>query len=598
VTPAGRLRVARSDHDRRGEHEIDDPPAGTTSAVSEIKRDLVVSARALVASFRNPDLARAQLALVAFSICEWASFIALMVFAFGEGGAAAIGVISLVQLIPAAVIAPLGSVLGDRFPREKVFLFAEASMSAACVLAAVAALLDAPAIVIYAAACSVGWILTLVRPTHGALLPWIARDPTELTTAYTAAGLIESTCVLLGPLLATAFFALGSALGVPGPGLVYAALAVLLGAGALLLTGVRSQAPPPDPQSSSSAALSEIFAGFRYVGSDPRPRILVGTLGLWTFVLGFIDTLIVVLALDVLGIGQTGVGALNAALGIGGVIGAAAAVVAGSRERLFPAFRTSSFLYGIPVAAIGTLPPLAPVLLGIAGSGAVLYDVSGRTMLQRLIPDQKLTRSLGVLESVYMGSEGLGAFAAAALVTVIGPEWTFAIAGVIVPAVCFVLRRRLRAVDVGARVPSDDLALLGRTSLFGPLPAAALERLARNSVPVVAAPGTTIMREGDVGDRVYVIASGEAEVSAGGSHVATLGAGAYVGEIALLRDVPRTATVTATTDIRLLSLERDVFLRTMTGHEPSHTAAHSAAEDRLRELAVPEPPGTNASPEA
>jgi MFS family permease len=550
-----------------------------------------------VASFRNPDLARAQLALVAFSICEWASFIALMVFAFEQGGVAAIGIISLVQLIPAALIAPFGSVLGDRFPREKVFLLAEASMSAACVLAAVAALLDAPPILIYAAACTVGWVLTLVRPTHGALLPWLARDPTELTTAYTAAGLIESLCVLLGPLLATAFFALGTALGVGGPGLVYAALAVLLAIGALLLSGVRSQAPPPDPQGRTSAVWSEMSVGFRYVWSDPRPRALVGTLGLWTFVLGFIDTLIVVVALDVLGIGQTGVGALNAALGIGGVVGAAVAVVAGSRERLFPAFRAGSFLYGVPIAAIGAVPPLAPVLLGLAGSGAVLYDVSGRTMLQRLIPDHKLTRSLGVLESVYMGSEGLGAFAAAALVTLAGPRWTFAIAGVIVPAVCFVLRRRLRAVDVGARVPADDLALLRRTSLFEPLPAAAVERLARNSVPAVVDAGTTIIREGDAGDRVYVIASGKADVSAKWSHVATLGPGDHVGEIALLRDVPRTATVVATTKVRLLSLERDVFLRTMTGDEPAHAAAHSAAEDRLRELAVPEPPGTDAIPE-
>lgn len=550
-----------------------------------------------MASFRNPDLARAQLALVAFSICEWASFIALMVFAFEQGGVAAIGIISLVQLIPAALIAPFGSVLGDRFPREKVFLLAEASMSAACVLAAVAALLDAPPILIYAAACTVGWVLTLVRPTHGALLPWLARDPTELTTAYTAAGLIESLCVLLGPLLATAFFALGTALGVGGPGLVYAALAVLLAIGALLLSGVRSQAPPPDPQGRTSAVWSEMSVGFRYVWSDPRPRALVGTLGLWTFVLGFIDTLIVVVALDVLGIGQTGVGALNAALGIGGVVGAAVAVVAGSRERLFPAFRAGSFLYGVPIAAIGAVPPLAPVLLGLAGSGAVLYDVSGRTMLQRLIPDHKLTRSLGVLESVYMGSEGLGAFAAAALVTLAGPRWTFAIAGVIVPAVCFVLRRRLRAVDVGARVPADDLALLRRTSLFEPLPAAAVERLARNSVPAVVDAGTTIIREGDAGDRVYVIASGKADVSAKWSHVATLGPGDHVGEIALLRDVPRTATVVATTKVRLLSLERDVFLRTMTGDEPAHAAAHSAAEDRLRELAVPEPPGTDAIPE-
>src|SRR4029450_10403217 len=133
VRPAcGSLNGPSFDHARRGT-TIDDPPIEPTSALSEIRRDLVVSARALVASFRNPDLARAQLALVAFSICEWASFIALMVFAFEQAGAAAVGIISLVQLIPAAVIAPLGSVLGDRFPREKVFMLAEASMSAACV---------------------------------------------------------------------------------------------------------------------------------------------------------------------------------------------------------------------------------------------------------------------------------------------------------------------------------------------------------------------------------------------------------------------------------------------------------------------------------
>ena len=556
----------------------------------------MVSARALVASFRNPNLARAQLAFVAFSICEWASFIALMVFAFDEGGAAAVGVISLVQPIPAALIAPLGSVLGDRFRRERVFLFAEASMSVACALAATAVLLDAPSLFVYAAACSVGWFLTLVRPTHGALLPWLARDPTELTTAYTGAGLIESLSVLFGPLLATAFFALGGAFGVAGPGLVYAALAVLLGIGSVLIAGIRTQAPPAEPEAQRAPVFRELGVGFRYVWSDPRPRVLVGTLGLWTFVLGFIDVLIVVLALDVLGIGQTGVGALSAALGVGGVVGAAIAIVAGSRERLFPAFRAGSYLYGIPVSAIGAVPPLAPLLLGAAGAGAVLYDVSGRTMLQRLIPDQKLTRSLGVLESVYMGSEGLGAFAGAVLVTALGPEWTFAIAGAVVPLVCLVLRRGLRAVDVGARVPAEDLALLRRTSLFEPLPTAALERLARNSVPVVVSAGTTIIREGDAGDRVYVIASGDADVSASGNPVATLGPGAYVGEIALLRDVPRTATVTAATDVRLLSLERDVFLRTMTGHEPAHAAAHTAAEDRLRELAVPEP-GTDAPPE-
>ena len=106
-----------------------------------------------------------------------------------------------------------------------------------------------------------------------------------------------------------------------------------------------------------------------------------------------------------------------------------------------------------------------------------------------------------------------------------------------------------------------------------------------------------MIREGDVGDRVYVIADGHADVTTGGNHVATLGPGDHVGEIALLRDVPRTATVTASSQVRLLSLERDVFLRTMTGHEPAHAAAHSAAEDRLHELSTPGQEDTRSDPE-
>ena len=558
--------------------------ASGRSGLSDVRRDLVVAARAFVSSFKNPDLARAQLALLAFSICEWASFIALMVFAFAHGGTGAVGIISLVQLIPAAVIAPLGSVLGDRYRRERVYLLAEASMALACALAAAAALVQAPAIIVYATACSVGWILTLVRPIHGALLPWIARDPGELTTGYTAAGMIESVCVLLGPLVATAFFAIGASLDLSGPGLVYGGLAGLLGIGALLLAGIRTRASAPDPDEARPALTRELGAGFRYMWSDPRPRVLVTLLGIGTFVLGFIDILIVVLAIDVLEIGQTGVGALNAALGIGGIVGATTAVMAGTRERLFPLFRAGSVVYGIPLAAIGAVPPLAPLLLAASGVGYVQFDVTGRTMLQRLIPDQKLTRSLGVLESAYMGTEGLGAFVGALLVASIGPEWTIVIAGVLLPLTGFALRRRIRAVDVGARVPADDVELLRSTALFEPLPPSALERLARNSVPVQAGPGAVVIREGDVGDRVYVIAEGETEVTSSGRHVARLGPGGYVGEIALLRDVPRTATVTAVTDVRFLCLERDVFLRTMTGHEPARAAAHSAAETRLGEL--------------
>ena len=557
-------------------------PTGPRSGLHELRRDLSRSVRALAASFRNRDLRRALLALTAFSISEWASFIALMVFAFGEGGTRMVGVISLVQLIPAAVIAPLGSVLGDRFRRERVYLLAEIALSIACALAAVAALYGSPPVVVYAAGCSVGWILTLVRPVHGALLPWIVGEPAELTSAYTASGVIESVCVFLGPLVATAALAASQVIGVSGPGVVYAALAGLLVIGSLLVAGIR-RTPEPEPARHHSFA-REVGAGFAYLRSDTRPRLLVVLLGLGMFVLGFVDTLIVVLAFEVLGVGQSAVGALNAAVGVGGIVGAAIALVAGTRERLSPALRTGTVLYGLPLIGMGAAPGLSPVLLGASGCGGVLLDVSGRTMLQRLVPDEKLTRVYGVLESAYMGAEGLGAFVGAMLVGLVGTRWTLVIAGSLLPIAASLTRHRVETIDVGARVPSEDLALLRATPIFEPLPPAVLERMARNSVHSTVASGTVVIREGDVGDRFYVVASGRAEVATAGRRVAVLGHGDYVGEIALLRDVPRTATVTALEDSRLLTLEREEFLRAITRHEAAHATADSAASGRLEEL--------------
>ncbi len=334
--------------------------------------------------------------------------------------------------------------------------------------------------------------------------------------------------------------------------------------------------------------------------SDRRPRLLVGMLGLGAFVLGFVDSLIVVIAFGLLGGGQTQVGVLNSALGVGGIVGAGLALVAGSRERLFPAFRAGILTYGSGLVATAALPAAAPVLLGTCGAGATLGDISGRTMLQRLIPDEKLTRSFGVLESAYMGAEGIGAFLAAFLAISVGPRWTLLVAGSLLPVTGFAVGRRLRAVDVGARVPAEDLALLRRTPIFAPLPPPALERVARNCVPLEVAAGSIVIRQGDVGDRFYVVAEGELVVTAAGREVDRHGPGGYVGEIALLHDVPRTATVTAATDARLLSLERDEFLRAVTGHEPARAAAHSVADERLRTLAaagpVPDPSSTQFGP--
>lgn len=569
-----------------GDRDPQPTEAAGDGALAEIRRDVLASFRALGATFRNANLRRSLIGLTAFSICEWGGYIALVVFAFGQGGTEAVGVIALVQLIPAAIIAPIGSVLGDRFPRERVLLLALAAITLTAAASAIAALAGAPAVVVYAAGCSVGYVLTLVRPTHGALLPWIANDPTELTSAYSASGLVESSCVLVGPVLVTASFALADVFGISGPGLAYAVMAALLVVGTWAVARIRVARGEEQPAEAVAGPglLREFGAGFRLVWSDRRPRMLVWMLGLGMLTLGFLDSLIVVIAFDLLGAGETAVGILNSTMGAGAIVGALLALVAGARERLFPAFRSGTIAYGSSVAAIAAVPPAAPLLLGAGGAGGVLMDVSARTMLQRLIPDEKLTRSFGVLEAAYLGFEGIGAFLGAALAIAIGPRWTLLIAGSLLLVSGFVLRQRLRVVDVGPRVPAEDLALLRGTAIFAPLPPVTLERVARNTVPLTIRAGGVLIRQGDVGDRFYVVAAGTLTVSANGREVATLGPAGHVGEIALLRDVPRTATVTAATEARLLSLERDEFLRALTGHEPSHAAAQTATDDRLRDL--------------
>lgn len=559
-------------------------PKDDATAVGGVLADVRSAVTALASAFRSRELAEALIAYLAFSISEWAAFIALIVYAYEDGGSVMVGAVSLLQLIPAAVLAPLGAVLGDRHRRERVLLFAHGSLAATMALAAAALLTDAPAPLVYASATVAGWTMVLIRPTHASLLARLARTPEELTSAYAATGLLESLSILVGPLLAGLLMGLAGA-SVSGPGLVDAALAALLAAGTLSVAaiGVRTE-PAHEGGSDLRAVAGEASAGVRAVARDRRALLLVLTMGLTLVQLGFVDVLIVVLAFEVLGTGEAGVGFLNAAIGTGAIVGAGVAVAVAFRWRSSRSFRWGISLSGLSIAGIAAQPTLAGGLLALGGAGSTLADVNGRVMLQRLMPDKQLARAFGVLESLYMAGEGVGSFVASVLVVAVGPRWTLLAGGLLLPAVAVLARRGLGSIDVGVRVPEEEIALLRATPIFAPLPAPMLERLARNLVPIRAPAGTTVIAQGHRGDRFYVIVDGAVDVTADGRHVGDLGPGGAFGEIALLRDVPRTATVTASTDLHLLALDRDEFLRAVTGHEPAERAVHDLADERLEEL--------------
>jgi MFS family permease len=555
------------------------------SAVTSVLADLRTSLTALGSSFRSPDIAKVLAAYLTFTITEWAAFIALIVYAYEDGGSVMVGLVSLLQLIPAAILAPIGSVLGDRHRRERVLLFAYAALTGTTALAALALLTDAPAPLVYASATSAGWVITLVRPTHASLLPRLARTPEELSSAYAASGVLESFSVLLGPLLAGALMGLAPG-ALSGPGIVDAVLAVLLLMGTVSVASIRVRTEPAHGGGSSGLRVvaAEAVDGVRAVARDRRTLLLVATMGLAMVQLGFVDVLIVILAFDIIGTGDAGVGFLTASIGIGAVVGAAFAVGLAARWRSSRSFRWGVSASGLSVAAIAARPGLAGVFLAMSGAGGALADVNGRVMLQRLIPDKQLSRAFGVLESLYMAGEGIGSFLASILVVALGPQWTLLIAGMLLPSAALLGRRALVALDVGVRIPSEEMAILRAARFFAPLPTPMLERLARNLIPISVPDGTVVIRQGDAGDRFYAIVEGEVEVLEGGRRVTTLGPGGSFGEIALIRDVPRTATVVATTEGKLLALDRDEFLRAITGHEAAADAAHGLATERLDEL--------------
>jgi MFS family permease len=527
----------------------------------------------LASAGRNPNVRRVELAWGAAIAAEWAHFVALGVFAYEEGGASAVGIAGLVRLLPAALVAPFAASLGDRFPRERFLLAMMLVGSVALGGSAVAFALGAEYLV-FAFAAMLGLAVTLIRPALQALLPSLARTPEELIASNGATSTIESLGTLVGPLLA------GVLVSVANAGLVFT-----VGAGALLLAAasllrVRVEGRIDLGLTEEGGVARRVGAGIRTVARTPRARLVVALIFAQTFVRGCLNVLIVVAAFQVLDAGGEAVGYMTAAIGVGGLVGGLGAMTLGGR-RLAAAFGLALVFWGLPLMLFGPWPELgvALLLLAVVGAANSVEDVAAFTLLQRLVPDQFLTRVLGVTWSLAMGGVALGSITAPLVVEALGPRTAFVAVGSILPLLTLAAYRQLAEID-RAVTPAPELELVERVPMFAPLSVAAKERVAANLRPQSAGAGEVVIRAGDAGDTFYLVAEGELDVSAEGLH-ATVSEAEYFGEIALLRAVPRTATVTALVDSRLYALQRDDFLAAVTGHEAAHAAGQAVVDERL-----------------
>ena len=600
VGPGSRLRCARPDRSRPRRS-----PHG--AIVLTVLTALTGRIRTASAAFRrvlaNRDLRRLELAYLAFIVIELGTWIAVLVYANEATGPASIGIVAVAQLVPSAIFAPLGASLADRYRRERVLAVGYGAIGLAVAATGLAMLLGAPPLVVYACAIVAATVVTVPRPIQSSLMPEFAETPEELTSANAVNSIFEAWGGLVGPLAA------GLLMAVTGTGAVFLAAAGVAAAAMFLVLGVRTtrdrggssgDAPtsgPPSTGPGGSAPAAEtlvydppdtpgrLLDGVRSVLGNRDTLVIVALLACHFLAIGALDVLIVVLATDALDAGGSGAGYLNAALGLGAVVGGATTLALAGSGRLTAWLAAGAAVVGLGVGLLGTEPGFSAslALLVVTGLGGAIFDIAGRTFLQRVAPRAILAGAFGLVEGFAMAGMAAGSLVAGVAYEIVGLVGAMFVTAALVPVAVLAAWFRLSRLEAGLDVPARQVAVLRALQLFALVPAPAVEAAARRLNRLAVPAGATIIREGEPGDRFYIVDSGTVQVLQQGRPIRSLGPGQSFGQIALLRDVPRTATVVAMTDVELWVLDRDAFLFAVAGSSRAAAASHNLAAAMLEE---------------
>ncbi len=523
---------------------------------------------------------RVVLALALYRLAEFGPWVAILVYAFDHGGGTAAGLVSFLILIPTALLAPAAGPLIDRFGASRVLFGAYVAQAIAMGAAAGALLAGAPPPLVYVLAALTAMVLTVTHPAYAVAAPGVARTTEQLVALNAVTGWVLSVGLVLAPALAGVILAFST------PGAVYAAGALALAGATLLVFPLRGIVPPlaRDETEGLRDEVRRLRQGGRALVHAEAPREVVLVLTATFVMVGAFDVLAVILSLGALGIGASGAGYLTATHGVGAVVGAIASLTLVGRARLVPVLFGAGATAGIGFVVLGlaTSVLVAFSVAAIAGVSRSLLEVTGQTLLQRVTATDLLARVFAFKEGLAMAAWGVGSVAVSLLIAVSGTTAALLFAGAVVPALVLLRLRLLLRVDGAVVVPVVTIALLRSLQLFRALPVSALEGVANATIDLSVARGATIVSEGERGDRYYGIADGTVEVSRDGATVAQLGRGEGFGEIALLRDGVRTATVTALTDTRLVAVEREPFLVAVTGHGETSSRAREIALRRLQ----------------
>jgi hypothetical protein len=524
------------------------------------------------------SIRRAQLSFGAMWTSESAFVVGLAVVAFRDGGIAAVGIVTGARMAAAALLAPLLATVADRVRRERVLVCVGLVRAATVGSAAVVTAAGGPTAATYGLAVVATVAQALYRPAHSALLPVLCTSPQQLTSANAVRGMLDSFAMLGGPAAAAVLLA------VSGPAAVFAACAAASLVGGLAVVGLSYDAPPRS--NAAAGGGHQMLRGFATIAAN-RGLALITALGVvQTFTRGCLTVFAVVVAIDLLGTGEPGVGVLTAAVGAGGILGSILAfgLVGGGRLALW--FGVGIALFGAPLVIIGVVPEQATaiVLLGLVGIGNALIDVGGFTLLARLADETVLARMFAGFEAILTLGVAVGGLVTPLVVELLGVRPALVAIGLLAPLAVAAAWPALRRLDAEVRVRDGDIETMRSIHMLGALPVATIEQLAGGLEHTDFEPGHTVFTQGERAEYFYIVQSGRAQVILDGRVVRTLGAGECFGEIALLRDQPRTATVCASAHTHLLvsRLRRSAYLTAVTGYPAAAAAGEDLVTSRLR----------------
>jgi MFS family permease len=543
-------------------------------AIGELK----VIVHALAIHLDDPNRSRLGIARILTSFSAWCFTIALGVYGFEAHGIVGVGIVALIRYLPGALAAPLAGVMIDRYSRRAVLVMSAVAMFVILAGAATAAALGAPSAVVFVFPGLYAIASAPYAPAESSLSPMLATTPQELSAGNVNHAAMENGGSLLGAIVT------GLLLTATSPAFVFGLAAGAAGVAAALLFGLVHDRRPAYLHLGTEVASAhrEMVDGLRTLAAHPGLRLAWLTTALLLGFEGFAEVIVVGLALHQLHLAEGSVGFLNAAWGVGAIVGGGFLVALLDRGRLVIAIAGGSLILGLATVLPGAWAVPFAAYAGWFGIGAgfVFVEVAAKTLMQRLGDDEQMGRLLTLLESGRLAAMAFGSLVAVLLDELLGTRVALVVAGAALPIFVTLCWARLRAYEVGAPAAEVPYRLLRQNSIFEPLSVATVERLSQDLTPIDFDAGVDVIVQGDQGDRFYLIETGQVEVFEHGVFRRNEGPGESFGEIALLHDVPRTATVRTTEPTRLLELEREQFLLAVTGHRRSSQVAQGVVTDR------------------